>query len=168
MKITALMAISADGFIAKSDDETPWSAEEFNCYNDLCSAAGNLIIGRRTYEIMKREGELDKLQLKNLVVVSKQDIESSDPMTVVSSPVEAVKYMKSVTAELVILGGGTKLLHSFLLESLIDELILHVEPILLGSGYPLFGELTSDCKLKLLECSQLGGNTASLHYQVLK
>ena len=40
------MAISADGFIATKDDDTPWSDAEWKSYQDFINENKNLIIGR--------------------------------------------------------------------------------------------------------------------------
>ena len=41
----------------------------------------------------------------------------------------------------VLIGGGGSVDHQYLRAGLVDEMQLHVAPILLGGGTPLFGEL---------------------------
>ncbi len=57
MKVVLLMTLSADGYSARLNDDAPWSAEEFARCNAFVANAGNIIVGRRTYEIMKEEGD---------------------------------------------------------------------------------------------------------------
>ncbi|WP_346854772.1 dihydrofolate reductase family protein [uncultured Draconibacterium sp.] len=53
---------------------------------------------------------------------------------------EIVKHIHGKGLDQLYIDGGT-LIQSFLKEDLIDEMILTTIPILLGGGYPLFGEL---------------------------
>ena len=93
MKITLFLAMSLDGFIAKPDDSVTWSQDVWDTYAILCSEVGNLIVGRRTFELMKTAGDLDKMTLINLVVVSKSLSGATDMGVVfVTSPKEAVSY----------------------------------------------------------------------------
>jgi dihydrofolate reductase len=53
-KTVLYMAISADGFIAGPDDETPWSEEEWESFKAFVKTCDAVLIGRRTYEIMRQ------------------------------------------------------------------------------------------------------------------
>ena len=55
-----------------------------------------------------------------------------------------------------------------LLENLIDELYLDVEPIVFGTGIRLFKEEDFEAKLKLVETKKLSANEMQLHYEVIK
>ena len=169
MKVIALMAISADGIIAKSTDEVPWSEDVWRNYFEICNTIGHLVVGRYTYELMLKSDEFDHLKLNKLVVVSEHGIDNPiEGLFIASNPQEAISYLEKEGAKSFVLGGGTKILHSFITQNLIDELLLDVEPILLGTGYPLFGELPRDYNLKLLDCFQSGENTVRLRYEILK
>ncbi|MDI6567181.1 dihydrofolate reductase family protein, partial [Bacillus subtilis] len=47
------------------------------------------------------------------------------------------------------IAGGAELVNDFMKEVAIDELIITVIPVVLGSGIPLFQELTNETKLRL-------------------
>src|SRR5690242_10477887 len=47
------MALSADGYIAGPNDETPWSDEEWAAFQDFVRSCDVCLLGRKTYEIMK-------------------------------------------------------------------------------------------------------------------
>jgi dihydrofolate reductase len=57
MKTILYMAISADGFIAGANDETPWSEEEWAAFQEFVKSCDIVLLGRRTYEIMSKQGE---------------------------------------------------------------------------------------------------------------
>jgi len=168
MKVILYMAISANGMIAKKDDNTDWiSQEEWDSYSSAVRKAGNLIVGRRTYEILTKQPEFVELKDVKLVVVSEEDIQIVDPEHLVArSPKEAIELLKDF--DRVIIAGGGLLNASFMAESLVDEIYLDIEPRLLGEGIPLFKGREFDRKLELVDFKKISDNEIQLHYRVLK
>ncbi len=66
----------------------------------------------------------------------------------------------------VALMGGV-LVTEALQEGLVDELILHQVPVLLGAGRSFFHELSEHVRLHLLEAGPAPGVT-HLHYEVIR
>lgn len=46
------MAISRDGFIADSNDETPWSDAEWEAFQEFAKSCEVVLLGKRTFQIM--------------------------------------------------------------------------------------------------------------------
>jgi dihydrofolate reductase len=67
----------------------------------------------------------------------------------------------------VFLGGGADSINQYLAANLVDELELHIVPILLGSGSLLFAGVGSDLKLEQLRAVEAPG-VAHLKYRVVK
>jgi dihydrofolate reductase len=67
----------------------------------------------------------------------------------------------------VFLGGGADSINQYLAAGLVDELELHVVPILLGGGERLFDGVGPDVKLELLRVVEAPGVT-HLKYRVVK
>ena len=67
----------------------------------------------------------------------------------------------------VFLGGGASIINQFLAAGLVDELELHVVPILLGGGARLFDGVGPDLKLEELRAVEAPG-VAHLKYRVVK
>jgi dihydrofolate reductase len=67
----------------------------------------------------------------------------------------------------VFLGGGADLINQYLAAGLVDELELHVAPILLGGGSRLFEGVGPDLKLEELRAVEAPG-VAHLKYRVVK
>ena len=63
------------------------------------------------------------------------------------TPVEILAYLDREGFSGVYIDGG-KVIQSFLIHDLIDELILSKAPILIGDGIPLFGYLNVDVRFK--------------------
>jgi dihydrofolate reductase len=67
----------------------------------------------------------------------------------------------------VFLGGGADLINQYLAAGLVDELELHVTPILLGGGSRMFEGVGPDLKLEELRAVEAPG-VAHLKYRVVK
>lgn len=163
------MAITADGYIARENDDTPWSQEEFGAYYDFVRKRGNVIVGMRTYEFMREGGEFEKAGNPTTIVLSRVPLSVDNVKTFsASSPHEALRILQDKGFQEIVVGGGAMLNASFLKEGLLDEIYLDVEPLIFGKGIKLFGDSGVEAKLKLLEAKNLSENTMQLHYQVLK
>jgi len=166
MKTILLMTASADGYIALLNDWAPWSGDEYARCAAITKEAGNLIVGSRTYEIMRSAGDFDESILT--VVLSKKAQADVGNVHFVASPEEALEFLKSKNMSTAIVGGGATANMTFLHAGLIDEIILDVAPIILGSGLRLFKEQREDVKLELLEKEQFSDNVIRLHYTIKK
>ncbi len=168
MKVIMYMAMSSNGMIAKGDDDTSWiSKEEWDGYSKAVRAAGNLIVGRRTYNILTKQPEFIEFKDVKLIVISKSKFKTLAPNHhLAHSPKEALTLLKG--AKQVIVAGGGALNSSFLEENLIDELYLDIEPIILSQGIPIFKESNFERKLKLIGQKMITPHEIQLHYQILK
>jgi dihydrofolate reductase len=61
--------------------------------------------------------------------------------------------------------GGAGLLASLSRLGLIDEYRLRINPIILGSGRPLFQDVRASLNLKLLKAETLASGVVNLFYQ---
>lgn len=172
MNVILYMAMTVNGKIAGSDDDTSWtSKEDWNGFRAMCKKVGNAIIGRRTYDMVKKEGT----QLNGIVTVvlthetNLLSMSYSRTIFTEKSPVDVLAMLaKKGFKEALVCGGGI-LNTAFLKEGLIDEMYIDIEPLILGRGIPLFADEDIAPRLKLLEVKTLSNNqTIQLHYQVLK
>ena len=67
----------------------------------------------------------------------------------------------------VFIGGGAQVIHEYLAAGLVDEVELHVSPILLGGGARLFEGVGSDTKLELVRTIEAPG-VSHLKYRVVR
>lgn len=168
MKVILCMAMSVDGYIAREDGSVPWSETVWENFFKFMREKKNIIVGRKTYELMKADGEFEKAGNPFTVVVSKtKNIADNAEVMIVASPGEALKIMEQKGFEEVILGGGGTLNAAFLKENLIDEMILDVEPLVFGKGIKLFKDTDTEVRLELLEIRALSKNTIRLQYKVI-
>ena len=168
MRVVLYMASTANGFIAKKNHETPWSDGEWEAFSSFVDSAGNIIIGRRTYEIMLNGNEFEKLGNPFVVVVSKSLSIGGSGFVVADSPEQALKIIEKKGLPTAVVAGGSMLNSSFMKLGLVDEIIIDVEPFVFGSGIKMFPGADFESKLELIEFKRLPGSTIQLHYRVLK
>lgn len=167
-RVTLYMAITLNGMIAKSDDDTSWvSKEEWDSYRLAVQTAGNLIVGHRTYEILTKQPEFSEFKDVKLVVVAQENFPTlAQNHLVANSPKEALKLLGDF--EQVVIAGGGALNASFVEENLVDEIFIDIEPIIFGQGIPLFRDKDFERNLKLVGQKKISKNEIQLHYEVLK
>lgn len=168
MQVILYMATTVNGYIAKENNETPWSDEEWQSFSKFVKEIKNIVIGKNTYEIMKKDDEFSKIGNPFTVVVSKEDFAHNYNFTIAKSPKEALKILKEKNFTKALVAGGGMLNSSFMKEKLVDEIYLDVEPLIFGKGIKLFSDNDFDAKLELMGTKSLSKNTIQLHYKILK
>lgn len=172
MAVTIYMAMSIDGQIARNSDETPWSDASWDSFNTHVNNSDLLVIGRKTYDIMFEGGSIEDIKIPICVLTTKDA--GNIKVNICSSVEDVIDYAQKNDWEKIIVAGGGKTNASFLNSGLIDRIIIDIEPIVLGSGIPLF-DLNQDDKnidqldkFKLEEFKQLeGSNTIQLFYSLI-
>lgn len=171
MKVILYMAITINGFIAKENDDTSFVSEiEWDSFRNMIKGIGNMIIGSRTYEIMRDGEEFKNLEnIRVLVVSENANLKTiADNHSVAKTPKDALAILDKEGFDNALVAGGGTLNASFVAENLVDEIYLDVEPTVLGKGIRIFRENDFEAKLKLLETKKLSDDEIQLHYQVLK
>jgi dihydrofolate reductase len=77
-----------------------------------------------------------------------------------------VGRLKSEPSKDAWLAGGATLAAYLFSEGLVDELMLKVNPVVLGSGVPLFSGVTKKADLRLEDSRMFAGGVALLRYRV--
>lgn len=166
MKTILWAALSANGNYAQSSPENPPKKEALDDFANHAKAAGNFIVGRRTFEAMRASGGGGFADI-DIVVVSRSahDIPG---IKFVESPQEALNYLQEKGHQTALLAGGADLHNAFLGHGLVDELIFNVAPVLEGKGLNLL--LDKDHyrykDVQLLDFKSLGGGVIQLHYAI--
>lgn len=170
MNVILYMAMSADGYIARGNHETPWSDEEWQSYARMVKSVGNIVIGKTTYEIMSRSEEFRRLDHPRVVVVSREVLSTPPNVSVVSSPHEALDTLEASGFSVALVAGGGMLNASFASKGLIDEVYIDIEPMMFGRGIRFFGNAEKDIAiaLELIETVKISKDAIQLHYRVKK
>lgn len=169
-KVTFGGANSLDNFIARKDDAVDWlvwNKEVTKIMKDFWKTIDTVVMGRRTYEVAKKMGGAGYPGLKTYVC-SRTIKESGDEgLTFVSE--DAADFVRRLRDEpgkdICIMGGGV-LAKSLFEADLIDEISFNIHPVLLGSGIPLYYEMSHQIDLELVKCQELSNGCVVLTYNV--
>lgn len=141
-KIILNLTLSLDGYIEGANGEYDWCfTDQDYGMTEFLSEIDILLMGRKTYELLQKEG-MDYFQDKTKYVCSQtlKDISKKD-ILINQNTIASIKSLKLEQGKNIWLFGGAELTNSLLKENLVDEMILSIHPLLLGKGKPLFGEL---------------------------
>jgi dihydrofolate reductase len=184
-KLVYYVAVTADGFIAAEDGsydaflfEGPQAADLLADFPEtmpthlrapLKITAPNqrfdtVLMGRATYEVGLKDGVKSPYSHLEQYVFSSSLRESPDPAVrlVSSDAVKLVRSLKAREGRDIWLCGGGKLAASLATE--IDELVLKLNPVVIGAGIKLFGGAVAPIKLALKERKIYDNGYLRLHY----
>ena len=165
------MAMTANGIIArKNGDEDFLSHQNWITLEKLTQKYKCLVWSRKTYEnVMRWKGFSNTLKNVQKIIVSRNKrVRLKEGYILSSSPIDAVKKASRLGFKTVILSGGGKLNSSFIKSKLIDEIIINIEPTVLGKGIRILSEDEFETRLKLIHIRKLPDNIMQLHYLVKK
>jgi len=171
MRIILTMAISANGIIAsKTGSEDFLSHTNWIQFVKLAKRVGCFMWGRKTYEaVSKWEGDyLKDLESVKKIIISGSNIDLKEGYELAHSPEEALKILESNGFEEAIVTGGAIINSEFAKRDLIDEVILDVNPSILGSGIPVFQPKGFELKLELIDAEKITDGIVELRYKVRK
>jgi dihydrofolate reductase len=166
MKVFLVAAITADGFIGRNAGHlADWtSREDKKLFVRLTKQAGTMVMGSKTFATIGRAlpGR------KTIVYTTRPDEFSVDGVEATDeSPVELVARLENDGVKALAVCGGASIYALFMDAGVVDELYLTIEPLLFGTGVPLFSS-ELDCKLSLLDLEKLNEHSILLHYAVQK
>ena len=168
MKVILWGTLVANGNFAQISEGNPVHQAAFSDFAARAQAAGNFIVGRKTFEVFAASGaEADSMGKIDIVLVS-QSIKEIPGVKVVRSPQEALAYLQARGHTTTILAGGAALLSAFLSQGLVDQLVLNVVPALEGKGLNILldQERYQYKEVKLLDVQSLDKDIVQLHYAV--
>jgi len=161
------VACSVDGYIAGPDDDFDWiTPEPTYDFEALYAQFDALLMGRRTYEIVRAAGE--SWRGKKVVVASHTLRPEDHPgVEVVGEGLEArVRALREEAGGDIWLYGGGALFSQLLEWDLVDTVEPAVIPILLGGGVPLLASPADRKRLSLAGHRVYPGGMVVLEYEV--
>jgi len=193
-KVFSALAVSVDGYITGResgagrglgdgtmlfdwyfDGDTPsqvfdgfrLSEPSARVFDALAGRVGAVVAGRNTYEDSDHFGGGSPHPTARLFVLSHQPApEMTERQTLVTTGIEdAVAAAREAAGDkdVGLMGGGVAT--EALKAGLVDEVVLHQVPVLLGGGRPFFQALPEHVRLRLVDAVPAPGVT-HLHYEV--
>lgn len=127
-----------------------------------------VLMGRRTYEVGLQEGVTCPYPTLDQYVFSRSMRSRPDRRVelVSSDAINTVRRLKSKEGRAIWLCGGSGLATTLLSAGLIDRLILKLNPVLFGSGIPIFRESIDTTCLSLKGHHRLDSGHIILNYTI--
>lgn len=145
-------AMSLDGFIAGPNGEYDWIVTDPDIdFAALMSRFDTFLIGRKTFEVMRRMGDAAPPApgIRNIVFSRTLRPEDCPQATLSSDAEQVVADLRTKPGKDIALFGGGALFRSLLAAGLVDEVSVTVVPVLLGGGIPMLPPPADRARLKL-------------------
>jgi len=178
-KLIAAINMTLDGFC---DHKALIADDEIHeHYNDLFRNADTLIYGRITYQLMESYWpDVVKNPTGQKAIDEFAVLIDNIPKIVYSRSLKTVDWKNTILKKEIIkkdilelkllpgkniLVGSRSLIVAFMQFGLIDEYQLSIQPIVLGSGLPLFKNIRDRIDLKLLKTKTFGSGAVTFYYE---
>lgn len=175
-KNIVFIARSMDGFIAGKNGELDWLHSIPNPegndmgYGALMQDIDAIVMGKTTFEtVMGFEGPWPYSKPVYVLSRSMKEVPEGyqDKIKILyGSPKEILQAVHSDGIYRLYIDGG-RTVQNFISAGLIDELRVTTIPILLGGGFPLFGELEKPIELAHIKTEVFLGQVVQSHYRVV-
>ncbi|WP_027382480.1 dihydrofolate reductase family protein [Epilithonimonas caeni] len=179
-KIILDLAVTLDGFIEGPNGEIDWCIMDNDMgFDDFLSSIDTIFYGRISYDAwgnFQPESSVDDVEKdlwsnvhsKKKYVFSRQNRQDENAIFINSHIQTKVEEIKKETGKDIWLYGGASLIKTFIQSNLVDVYRISVHPIALGSGKPLFEDLTEQLNLKLIKTNIFKSGVVQLIYEPLK
>jgi dihydrofolate reductase len=173
-RIKLYIAVSLDGKIAQKDGDVSW-LDDFSKpdqpdygYADFLNSVDTTLMGNNTYKQLLGFGiDFPYRGKTNFVFTRNKELREDENVKYISiDPVSFVRDIKSASGgDIWLIGGGE--INSLMLDAgLIDELIIFIIPVILGSGIPLFKGRPDERKLEMVKSRAYSNGVVELNYRI--
>jgi dihydrofolate reductase len=179
-KVIFQMLISVDGYFEGPAREIDWHNvdDEFYQYAiEFLNTLDTLLFGRVTYELMSGYWPTEAALANNPVLASKMNritkvvfsrtlnkAEWSNTSLIREDIAEKVEELKKMPGKDIAIFGSSDLGVALISSGLIDELIIIVNPVVLGKGKTIFRGMNKKLNLTLLGTRVFRSGNIMLHY----
>ncbi|MXO04831.1 dihydrofolate reductase family protein [Flavobacterium sp. HBTb2-11-1] len=172
-KISLFIAMSLDGYIAKPNDDLSFlklvekEGEDYG-YAEFTANIDTIIIGRKTYDYVLKEigpSHYDNGQREVYVITRTERPPIGKTTFYTGSLMELIGRLKSEKGKNIYCDGGAEVINELLQNSLIDEFIISIIPVLLGNGTKLFKDGRPEQILEFISAKTFETGLAQLYYK---
>jgi dihydrofolate reductase len=184
--LVAFMHVSLDGFVANARGEMDWITIDDEVFKDAIMLADNAdtaLFGRVTYQMMESywptvlsndsstDLELEHakwMEDTNKIVFSEtlEKVEWKNTRLINKNIPQEIIRLKQHPGKKLMIFGSPRLTHSFIQWDLIDEYRININPVILGSGIPLFN-VPARINLELIATKNFKSGVVGLHYKTI-
>ena len=172
-KISLFIAMSLDGYIAKPNDDLSFlklvekDGEDYG-YAKFTADIDTIIIGRKTYDYVLKEigaSHYDNGQRDVYVITRTERPQIGRTIFYTRNIAELVDKLKSEKGKNIYCDGGAEVINELLKNSLIDEFIISIIPVLLGNGTKLFRDGRPEQILEFVSAKTFETGLVQLYYK---
>ena len=168
--VTFGVACSLDNFIARPDhsvDWLKWTKDVSAITSQYWKTIDTVVMGRKSYDIARNaSGEAYRGVKCYVFSRTLPPARHGSTEILADDPAGFVRQLKSQPGKCICVMGGGELARELFEADLIDEVGLNIQPVLLGSGIPLFHALPRQIDLELIECREISGGCVYVMYRV--
>jgi len=184
-KIIFLIHVTLDGFVAGTKGEMDWIVYNDDLESDahsLHDSTDAAIYGRVTYQMMEsywptvltdpsstesaREHARWADDATKIVITKTLDHTNwKNTLLIHDHVIEEMQKIKQLPGKNLWLLGSPSVAQLFMKHDLIDEYRINVNPVILGSGIPLFANQEQQVNLKLIRTTTFKGGVVGLRYE---
>ncbi len=180
-KVILFNMMTVDGFFEGQGADISWHHvdEAFNEFAiEQLNSAGGLLFGRVTYQMMASYWPTPEAIANDTAVANKMNsvpkvafsrtldgAEWNNTTLVRGDAAQEIARLKQQRGKDLLVFGSAKLASTLVQHGLIDEFRVMVNPVIIGSGTPLFQGITRRLDLKLIETRVFGNGNVLLYYE---
>jgi dihydrofolate reductase len=170
-KVMVYIASSLDGYIAKPNDDLDFlsmveqEGEDYG-YAAFMETIDAVIVGRKTYDKVLSMGFDFPHADKDAYIITRTPRPDKGSLKFYTGELRTlVEQLQSKDGKNIFCDGGAEIINELLKEDLIDEMIISILPLLLGSGIKLFKDGRPEQKLVLVSAKTFDKGLTQLHYR---
>lgn len=188
-KVISLMNLSLDGFVAGPDGSMDFVVMDGEIFKDINSSiigsVDTAIFGPITYSMMagywptvpgNKDSSPEDVKHANwmekadkIVFSTKLDKAEWNNTRLVKGDIAGeIAQLKKQPGKDMMIFGSPRLTHAFMKLGLVDDYMLNVSPVILGSGIPFFAEIKERARLKLASSKTYSPGVIALHYETIR
>lgn len=170
-KVILYIATSLDGYIAREDGDIGWLSmveapgEDYG-YGEFIKTVDTVIMGRKTYDKVLSFGIEFPHKNKECYVITRQHRPPEGNIIFYNGDMgELIKTLKGKEGKDIFIDGGAQVVNELMKLDLIDEYVISVIPIFLGSGIRLFEDNRPQMSLKFKDSRHFSSGLVQVSYE---
>ncbi len=169
-KVILYIAMSLDGYIARQDGDLDWllkfqSADEDYGYHEFIKSVDTIMMGRKTYDKVLSFGiGVPHLDKKCYIITRRERNSEGNISFYNNSMKDLISQLKAGSGKNIFVDGGAEIVNELMRLNLIDEFIISIIPVILGSGIRLFHNSIPEHPLMLTSSKSYESGLVQLHY----
>jgi dihydrofolate reductase len=171
-KVKLFIASSLDCYIAREDGGIDWLfTDDDYGYTKFYDSIDTIIVGRKSYDQSLTSDDYPYKGKSVYVFTRKKIRKNNNEQDVEYIDTNIQDFVTSLTQSIgkdIWLIGGGEIVSVLLNAGLVDEIILSIHPIILGTGIPLLRDIQKEVNLKLENSLSFDSGLTQLYYKVLK